>query len=669
MIQLTCIEVEGRTEQSEFRGELKLGPGLNIFSQENAYGKSLALTAVPWCLGIETIFGLQDCDASRFPSAVRDVISLGDQPSAEVVSSEARITFKRDDGAVVALRRSIKGGDLGLVEVLESGEGEPRRSLLQARRRTMADEAGGLQRFLYEWMGIPRAPLMTFRGVEAEIYLENLAPLFYIDQNEGWTDLQALQVYRYQLQAVGEAAVEHLLGARVALRSRFEEQRDVSIEERLKGEAQKLSERIVEFFAARGWPLRWSAHGSPGDIATRWASQPLSRVARDQFNMDPTAERRRLDERIKALRNALVEDGRGTAQMAAASQASQEVVELKTRRHELRDALRAARMQLADQSAIVETIEHRTHSSMDVLRLKTQGIGRLDLVECPTCHRQLDPTTFQLVDQSKDSVQAHVDALQKQRALLLSNIAALENELVHLQHENGVVDERLLAADRGLVTVNQAVGSTRERLAKTATDLAAAERELDKLLAYERDVAELERDIGRWIQEVHAAEVPTVDSSDLAERIRTFQEKLRAQLLALGHSAITKENAAGVRFDDRYVPYLGPRRIRSLGSASDHARLVAAYVLALAEASRAQTGAHPGFVVLDEPLQQNPDQKHVELMLQFFETAARETTIQVIVTTYLNPAQLSRLQAAGVNAIELPGTHFLEKRSSDVPSR
>ncbi len=75
-----------------------------------------------------------------------------------------------------------------------------RTSRLYARRQTMKDEHGGLQRFLFDWLGLPRKPVMTIRGEPGEVYLENIAPLFYIDQSEGWTDLQAQQVYRYGLQ-------------------------------------------------------------------------------------------------------------------------------------------------------------------------------------------------------------------------------------------------------------------------------------------------------------------------------------------------------------------------------------------------------------------------------------------------------------------------------------
>jgi hypothetical protein len=212
----------------------------------------------------------------------------------------------------------------------------------------------------------------------------------------------------------------------------------------------------------------------------------------------------------------MASDPVGAMESAPSTQSSQRVVELKTKRHSLRSNLRELRLQLADHKTLLETTEHRIRSSKDVLRLKTSGIGRLDAVECPTCHRNLDPCTFDLTDQSATSVQAQIESLGKQRTALIKNIGVL--------------------------------------------------------------------------------------------------------------------------------------------------------VLALADASRANSGPHPGFLVLDEPLQQNPDPKHRKLMLQFFEQAAASTENQVIVTTSLQPEELARLRKAHVNVKALPGKKFLRPKPEEAPS-
>jgi ABC-type nitrate/sulfonate/bicarbonate transport system ATPase subunit len=111
--------------------------------------------------------------------------------------------------------------------------------------------------------------------------------------------------------------------------------------------------------------------------------------------------------------------------------------------------------------------------------------------------------------------------------------------------------------------------------------------------------------------------------------------------------------------DDDYEPYIGERKLRSLGSASDHPRLVASFALALAEVALAFNGNHPGLVLLDEPLQQNPDEAHRE---QFVETLIRlkgEPRCQAIIFTSLLDEEVAALSAKAVPVTALPGTKLL----------
>jgi len=154
-----------------FAGTLDLLPGLQVVSARNAYGKSLASTAVVWCLGLEPIFGTQDNDPICFPEAAREELDLLDRPATQVLSSECSIRLIHEDGRSLKLTRAIKG-DCRTVRVEEQTvEGQIRRSKLVARRETMQDEHGGLQRFLFDWLKWPRHEVTTFRGAAAEIYL------------------------------------------------------------------------------------------------------------------------------------------------------------------------------------------------------------------------------------------------------------------------------------------------------------------------------------------------------------------------------------------------------------------------------------------------------------------------------------------------------------------
>ncbi len=668
MISLLEIEVEGVSDAGPFGGGFSFVPGLQVISAQNYFGKSLAAKSIAWCLGLEPMFGLQNNDPSCFPVAVRDVVDLGDGDQILVRSSAAILTVARSDGKRLRLWRAIKGDPAEVVvqELTKAGQVE-RTSRLYARKYTMKDEHGGLQRFLFEWMGLPRVQVMTIKGDAGEVYLENIAPLFFIDQNEGWADLQSLQVYRYGLQQISEVAVEYLLGATDALSARLESQMAAAREANIKARAAELADLVVGLFAKQGWTYNWSSHGSVADIARRWSAQPLLDVVRNQFRFDLSTEQALLRQRADSLRETLTRGTLDPMNTAAASDASQTAIDLKERRHALREELRTTRSQAYEQRQLGESLEHRIHSARDLVRLKREGIGRLDSVECPTCHRSLDQSTFALTVQSVSQVEAHIDALERDRSLVLANAASAEAQATRLAAELSRIEEQLRSAERALAAVNAAVGSVREQLAKVATDLASAERELEKNQALGEAIAELQAAVDVWLRDAVAHAQPPRAQVDLAHRRASFEHNLRGLLRALGHGAVTERSVREVHLDDQYVPYLGPRRLRSLGSASDQARLVAAYVLAIAEASHSLGGPHPGFVVLDEPLQQNPDAAHRGFFLNFLQsTAAKQLSYQTIVFTWLQPDEVTRLKEANVQVVTPEGTRLLRRRGASA---
>ena len=661
MIRLVDVTVRGESDIGPFAGSFVFAPGLQVISAHNRFGKSLAVTSIAWCLGLERMFGLQDNDPARFSVAVREVIELDGQTNVTVRSSEASLTLERNDGARVRLTRAIKGDPSeALVEEIVSDGTVLRTSRLFARKFTMKDETGGLHHFLFEWAGLQRMAVMNTRGEEAELYLENIAPLFYIDQSEGWTDLQALQVHRYGLLEVSEIAVEYLLGATEAIQARFARQAVAARASRLKGEAATIAASVTSLFQRHGWITPWSDHGSVSEIAGRWSSRTLVATLKSELNIDLAAQQVMHRERADVLRELLSKGSIDPKSTAAASNASQAVVELKEKRHTRREELRILRRQSAEQQDLLANIDHRLHSAKDILRLKKEGIGRIEYVECPTCHRSIDPATFALTSQSSASVEAHIDALTRDQRLVASNINSVDDQILRIVAELADVESRLLDAERALAAVNQAVGSVREQLTKAATDLIAVEREIDKIAAAAQEIRDLQTRIDAWLDEARSVSVTPVHKFDLERRVNQFTAQLRVFLRSLGHGELLAQPAGDIHLDDRYIPYLGPRRLRSLGSASDQPRLVGAYTLALAAAAATEGGLHPGFVVLDEPLQQNPDAPHRELFVDFLTSdLLRATTVQTIIFTWLQEPELERLLAAGVPLVNPREQHFL----------
>ncbi len=661
MIRLSAIEVRGQSEAGPFAGVLELSAGLQVISARNAYGKSLAVTAVAWCLGIEAVFGNMDNDSSCFPEAARDELEFPGHPSARVFSSECSIRLVDERGRRLELTRAIKG-DSTTVRVKEWSEGtKPRESKLLARRQTMQDEHGGLQRFLFDWLRWPRQEVATFRGASSEVYLENLAPAFYIDQDEGWTNIQALQISRYGQQEIAEICIEYLLGAIGAVQARVARQQANQRTLALRDTARDIAERVTQTFLRRGWRVDWSGHGSISDTLTRWSSRTLRDALKQEADVDLSALEASLNGTAEQLRRTLTSEPIDPSDASAPAAASQRVIGLKQRRHELSEELHTLRTQHDLASDLVGNLDHRIHAASDLLRLKKTGVGRLDHLECPTCHRDLDPATFALTDQSAESISAHIEALRRDRELMGKNLHSLQADLETSSGALTEVEDGLRDAERALVTVTSAIGTVREQVVRIAADLSRAERGIDRIREASREIDELQAEVNRWITDAGALGQLGTPAPDSNRRRDTFLDALRRYLNALGHSAIRPDNGGLLTFDEQYTPYLGTRRLRALGSASDQPRLVAAYSLALAAASQLIDGLHPGLVILDEPLQQNPDPHHREMFIAFLsQELARNAKFQTLVFTSLRQDEIDLLREQGTNVLLPEGDHFLK---------
>ena len=122
---------------------------------------------------------------------------------------------------------------------------------------------------------------------------------------------------------------------------------------------------------------------------------------------------------------------------------------------------------------------------------------------------------------------------------------------------------------------------------------------------------------------------------------------------------------------------LGHRRLRSLGSGQPrYRRLIASHALAIAEASGKVNGLHPGVVILDEPLQQNPDTQHRSLFLNFLaKDLSKTTAFQTLVFTSLSDSEIFVLRTEGVKVLTplvSPSCTLViktKKESSDIESQ
>src|SRR5258708_3382910 len=516
------------------------------------------------------MFGNAENDPIRLPEAVREELELGGHKS-RVLKSESSITLEDEKERTLEITRAITGGDTRIVEVKETDpKGAPRISKLVARRGTMQDQSGGFQRFLFEWMGWPRIEVPTFRGQDAEIYLENLAPLFYIDQDEGWTNIQALQISRYGQLEISEIAVEYLVGATHALKAHIARLKASQRAAELKESSKEIEAQLNDEMARHGWHIEWSSHGSVPDVVKRWSKEKLRDVLRKDASVDLDTRQVDLVKRINGLRIALTTEPIDLNNVNAPVEVSQKAIELKKQRHVLSQDLSTFNVQLKETRILLESLEHRIQAARDLVRLKTTGVGRLDHLECPTCHRDLNPEVFGLTSQSAETVEAQIEAMRSDRELIIRNQEALSANVKAAIASITHVDSELRDAENALRTVTNAVGPVREQIANTAAELSAAERELDRVSEAAKEIEDLQASINRWIEDARssvAAAEAFVDKTGIRD---AFVAALLKYLVSLGHSAVRAATDNEVVLDEQYLPLLNTRRPPTLGPESVH---------------------------------------------------------------------------------------------------
>jgi hypothetical protein len=671
MATIRRVALDGTSEKGTFSGEFRMNDGLNIFSADNGYGKSLVARSISWCLGLEAMFGLSPNDNARFPYAVKDHAKFeGDE--IKVHRSRAQLEMFRSPGDGIRLTRAITGDDPAQVEceIIAEVGGPPKRSFkLMSRYQSFKDESGGLQSFLFEWFGFKKHVLFTSKRTESPLYFENHAPHFIIDQEAGWSTIQSLQVYRYGILEVAPASVESILGAERTLSARRAEQGELTRTYVLKAEADAFVARVNQLLGEMGYGPIFNRKHTIDKTVEAWESLNLSEYLKEQFNYDIEKEAAALEEALANARRQLQAIDSKHADMTAVKKTSQRVLDLKGQRHELSQQLTDLRRQFEEQQVVTESLRHRLKSSRDLLRLKIQGIGRMDEIDCPACSRPFGIADLGLVNQNSGSIQEHVDALLAEESLFERNIEATGIAITQCQARKAQIEEQLQDANRSLKMVNEATGATREHLVKAANDLAESERDLKKNRFVHKRMSDLQYEIRKWSQGAQTVPAQAEDvAAEIRPRLDDLSQGLRTYLAAFGHSAITEKTAGSisVEADDNYEPYVSSasdprirRKIRALGSASDHPRLVASYAISLAETALKFRGNHPGFVLLDEPLQQNPDAKHRRHFVETLKRLRAKPTCQVIIFTHLEKPELEELDRADVKITLPDGTNLL----------
>ena len=139
--------------------------------------------------------------------------------------------------------------------------------------------------------------------------------------------------------------------------------------------ARRSQERAADIFLRQGWAVDWSGQGSVKEIQARWSQTTLREALARDAEVDLKKLRAMATDRAAALRRFVTSEPIDPSNVSAAAAASQNVIDLKQRRHSINSELAPFRPSIRTTNTST-SLGDRIRTATDVHRLKTTGVGR-----------------------------------------------------------------------------------------------------------------------------------------------------------------------------------------------------------------------------------------------------------------------------------------------------
>lgn len=650
------------------------GSRLAVIRGNNSVGKTLLVQSLVYGLGLEGMFG-PGHHHGLLTRAMSTAVDL-DSGTADVIRSAVTVELQNADGEIVTIHRDVRRPEVDdeLVHLVmvtpgaaltDEAGGSPQ--AYYVRRQGAAQNERGFHRFLAEYLSWDLPNVSRYENPDSSLYIELLAPLFIVEQKAGWAGVLPRIPSYLRVRDPLARGIEFILGLTDGAESRASDASNARVRE-LEGLFAQRRDAILSITRLHGLDVL--------GLPERGASGRGEGVALIEADVRALVDGQwvALDRAIGLLELLSSEEVLEEDDDGAESDSTQEEAELARLTTELADVATSltaleetASMVSAQLGALHSRIQHVDQERRRYQELKTLvGLGSPVIAatiarnDCPTCRQsllgiehvegealdyeasirllgqQLD-TLRSLEEQAQRSSDTHDaarSALDQRAQDLRGRIKALRSDLVRPAGVPSLsrLQERLTAESRAAT-----LRSLRDQVVIAMDELNAIAADLDTALRDRRDV--LRRQAERPVR-------PLIDE---------WQQEFRGLLREFGFSTLSVDE---ISLDDSGKPSHAGYDLAFQGSASDGIRLRWAYHLSLMSVSLRNDGNHPGFLILDEPRQQEVDTVDFE---RFLRRLARLPDGQALVATS-EPSQELRSWLGSESAQILPVDGALLRR-------
>ena len=652
-MRIKHIRLRAITASRTLGADVQLKSGLNVIRADNTSGKSTCLLGILYCLGLERSLGPNP--RVPLPYAMRQRIQV-EKDGGEyepVHQSYVMLEIENSRGEVVTLRRDIEGGsNRKLVQTWPGTRIQEHRTATEQRDFFLHDPGSatrddGFHAYLTRFLGLELPTVPRFDGNECPLYLETLWPLYFVEQKRGWSGVQGPFPTFLGIQDLSRRVMEFVLRLDVAVARVLQ----AELRKKKKDLERRWRERRTELLEGTRSVVR--VNGLPPMPSAEFAGD--AEVAVTTYHNDRWIGVEAVASEIQRRHAGLALEGSPTGKVAQSENEAQlkewedRYTELAAQSSLLRHELEVNRNEKLALERRLESLHVDLQRNQDAQKLESLGSSIASIVadkRCPTCHQTVDKDLLpepgvvgMALDENIAFVRSQIELYRSVQGKSLERLASLELRQGSLQREMKDARAAIRALQRDLV--QHPGGMSRSRVEEMIR-LEARINEWNELQeSMDESIDELQSLAREWVRVVEElARMGSVDlSEDDARKLARLKEVTQELLDLFGFHSFRPEEITLA--EDDFRPRVtkreddGEQVEKDVGfevSASDGVRLKWAYYLALLGVSQEMCTNHLGFVVLDEPGQQQ--MKEVDLS-SFLDYAARlvEREGQIVVST------------------------------------
>ena len=662
--QLRNLRLSVVTNSGRYGRSLEFKSGLNVLRAENSSGKSTCTQAIIYALGLEAMLSAKHL--VPLPHAMKDWLETEDGRRLHVLESHVFLEIENANGKRLAIQRCVKGRqDTHLVSVWEGPKiSSPDIDLAPVdyfvRQSGSASRERGFHKLLADFAGLVLPEVQKYDGGRSQLYLECIFPLVLVEQKRGWSGIQAAMPLQFQIKDVRKRAIEFVL----ALDSHDLAQRRLQIEKE-KSDLYRAWGIAVSHLRDKAALIGCKFRSLPIEPIPTWPPEIFPTLWYADYDSEIS-----LPKKLDALRSELYE-----LEIRKIPSVQEDAERLNAQLREKSDDLSGLTLAILDlepslaedqsdqtrlQAQITNLDEDIAHHT-DLVRLRRMGSTEKLVISsshCPTCHQDIQDI---LLPQDEDyntlSIEESLSFLKGQKETflgMLSEIAASITDkaarLSRYRDKAMFIRNEIRTTKSALITdarlPSEAALERRLQLRSEIAQLGKVSDELSVMLDDIEDLATSWADILTREKNLPKGAISLDDS----QKLTALRTSVCEQLVRYGLKSFDP-----AEFDispDSYLPIYGNFDLFFDMSASDLIRLVWAYLIGLLEVARGFSNNHAGFVLFDEPQQQNVKDLSFGALLQRA-CAAKKFGQQVIVA-------ISKLPAEFVDLIPESERHLID---------